>query len=190
MATPVNKKIVALLISFAFIITACNSSSNYAILSFFFDGVPDPNKPKVEVKTNVIDSTGIKKREAILKKAASKYILHGPYAAKLCGDCHNMNQGFSLLKKKHELCYDCHDNYEKIPKFPHGPVLAGLCTECHHPHRSKNKFLLTETGNKLCFKCHLENDITENKFHPSIGKGSCVTCHDPHGSNRRYFLPQ
>ncbi len=187
MATSLNRKIAALLIGLAFLISAC-SSSNYDILSFFFDGVPNPNKQEIEIKNNNLDSSKVKMREDILKSANSKLVFHGPYRAKLCSDCHNVDQGFKLIKKQPKLCYQCHDNFQKEAKFIHGPVAAGYCTKCHHPHRSKNKNLLLETGQKLCFKCHTENDIKADEDHPDIEGENCVDCHDPHGNDEQYFL--
>ncbi|VAX27984.1 hypothetical protein MNBD_IGNAVI01-89 [hydrothermal vent metagenome] len=186
MVTSLNRKITTLLIVLAFLISACSSSS-YDILSFFFDGVPNPNKKEVAADKN-IDSSKVRTREDILKKANPKFVLHGPYRAKLCDDCHNVNQGFKLLKKEPKLCYQCHDNFQKSAKFIHGPVAAGYCTECHHPHRSKNKNLLLKTGQKLCFKCHTESDIKANEDHPDIEGENCVDCHDPHGNDEQYFL--
>jgi len=188
MVTLLNRRNVVFLISIMILVSACSSSSSYSILSFFFDGVPNPNEQKVEIKNNNLDSSKVKTREDILKKANPKFVLHGPYRAKLCSDCHNIDQGFKLIKKQPELCYQCHDNFQKAPKFIHGPVAAGYCTECHHPHRSKNKNLLLETGQKLCFKCHTENDIKANEDHPDIESENCVDCHDPHGNDEQYFL--
>jgi predicted CXXCH cytochrome family protein len=182
-----KKKNAISLFVFLLLFSAC-SSSNYEILSFFFDGVPDPNEQKIETKEVVIDSSGIKKREEILKRATPKFILHGPYSAKLCGDCHNMNQGFKLLQEEPKLCYECHDNFAEEATVLHGPVAAGLCSECHHPHRSKNEFLLTKTGQDLCYKCHDEKSIKENEEHIDIEDENCITCHDPHGSNEKYLL--
>ncbi len=188
METLLNRRNVVFLIIIVLIVSACSSSSSYGILSFFFDGVPDPNKQKVETENIVIDTTKTRTRESILKKANPKYVLHGPYRAKLCNDCHNMKQGFKLLKQEPELCYQCHDDFRKTAKFMHGPVAAGYCTECHHPHRSQNPKLLLEPGQKLCFKCHTENDIKANEEHPDIEGENCVECHDPHGNNEQYFL--
>jgi len=167
--------------------SAC-SSSNYEILSFFFDGVPNPNEQKIETQEVAIDSSGIKRREAILEKATPKFVLHGPYSAKLCNDCHNVNQGFKLIQPEPKLCFKCHGNFEVGANLLHGPVAAGLCSECHHPHRSKNEHLLVEKGDGLCYKCHDKTSIKENKEHNDIEGENCITCHDPHGNNKKYFL--
>ncbi len=188
MRIPLDKKIAVLLIIAAYLISACSGSSSYGTLSFFFDGVPNPNKPKVDTIKIMIDSTGIKKREEILKKANPNYVLHGPYGAKLCENCHNVDQGFSLLRKEPDLCYKCHDNFAKKAKFLHAPVAAGYCTKCHNPHRSKNKFLLLEIGQKLCFTCHNKADVKRDKKHPVLKNENCLKCHNPHGSNNQYFL--
>ena len=188
MTTLLNRKNVVFLISIMLLVSACSSSSNYGILSFFFDGVPNPNKKEVKTNNNIIDSSKVKTREDILRRANPKFVLHGPYRAKLCNDCHNTSQGFKLLKKEPELCYQCHDDFRKTAKFIHGPVAAGYCTECHHPHRSKYKNLLLEPGKKLCLKCHNVSDIKANEDHPNIEDENCIDCHDPHGNDEQYFL--
>lgn len=182
-----KKRSAISLFVFLLLFSAC-SSSNYEILSFFFDGVPGPNEQKVTTIEAVIDSTGTKKRKEQLKKTTPKFLLHGPYSAKLCGDCHNVNQGFKILKEEPYLCYKCHDNFNDTATVLHGPVAAGLCSQCHHPHRSKNKALLLEAGQNLCLKCHELNDIKRNEDHPDIEDENCITCHDPHGNNEEYFL--
>ena len=183
-----NRKNVVLLISIVLLVSACSSSSSYGILSFFFDGVPNPNKEEVKTKDSIEDTSKTRTRESILKKANPEFVLHGPYRAKLCDDCHNMKQGFKLLKKEPELCYQCHDDFRKTEKFIHGPVAAGYCNECHQPHRSINKYLLLEPEQKICLKCHNENDIKTNDDHPDIKNENCINCHNPHGSNEQYFL--
>ncbi len=182
-----KKRIAISLFVFLFLFSAC-SSSNYEILSFFFDGVSDPNEQKIETKEVAVDSSGIKKREEILKKATPKFVFHGPYRAKLCNDCHNVEQGFKLLEKEPKLCYKCHEKFEETATILHGPVAAGFCSECHHPHRSKNEFLLLEAGQDLCYKCHDKADIKEIEKHSDIKDENCITCHDPHGNNKQYFL--
>lgn len=189
MAVFSGKRIAAPALLLVFIISACGTSSNYNVLSFFFDGVPDPNAKNLKSEKVVFDSTGIKKREEILRKATPKFILHGPFGAKMCGDCHNVDQGFALLKKEPDLCFKCHSNFETKVKFPHGPVAAGLCTACHKPHKSVNKFLLVRKEKDLCFFCHSVLGIKQNKKHPEIVEDvNCVSCHNPHGNDKKYFL--
>jgi predicted CXXCH cytochrome family protein len=185
----VQKRVISISLTlFVIIFSACSSSSNYETLSMFFDGVPDPNEQKKENQKVVKDTSNNKRQVESLKPAAPKYFLHGPYGAKLCGDCHNVNNGFTLTKKEPQLCYGCHNTYESSPKFPHGPVDAGYCSTCHHPHRSENKHLLVNTGNSLCEKCHNASENIKSEIHINIINEECISCHDPHGNDKQYFI--
>ena len=183
-----SKLVYISIVGYLIFLLGCSSTTNYSSLSFFFDGISNPNETK-HIKNNSTTYLINRNRSKKVKKNnVIKYFAHGPYGAKLCGDCHNVKQGFTLLKQEPQLCYGCHTRFEKFPKFPHGPVYGGYCSTCHHPHRSKNRSLLLISGNGLCYKCHKESSLFNKEVHLSSREKECIKCHNPHGNNKQYFL--
>ncbi len=180
--------IVLFLFIIAALLTACSSSSSHGILTFFFDGVPDSTNQEFATTDIAGDTLTANGQSKVIKKREPQFILHGPYQAKLCGECHNTDQGFKVTKKEPELCYDCHEIFEETSENLHGPVSGGFCMECHDPHKSKNKGLLVAKERDLCFNCHEETELKANDNHPTIEEEACSTCHDPHGNNEEYLL--
>lgn len=144
------------------------------MLSFFFDGVPNPDEKKAEV--GKIDER---------KAQASIYREHGPYAAKQCGGCHDRGSN-RLVVPKQELCFQCH-TLDIRKKYIHGPLASGGCTVCHQPHGSNYAFLLVAEPKEFCLYCHAKEDVARNPVHSDMDM-QCTMCHDAHGSNERYLL--
>ncbi len=180
-------RFLLVIISLTFLV-ACSEETKYKVLSFFFDGVPNPFKKVKLEKVITVDSSKIKRRQLIVKQSELKMFFHEPFRQRLCGDCHNLKKGNELLSQPPALCFKCHDNFLSEVQFKHGPASAGYCTECHHPHMDKNKFMLKRKGQKLCLYCHQMNDIIKNEVHLEIEDTDCWECHDPHGSNEEFFL--
>jgi predicted CXXCH cytochrome family protein len=161
-------------------IGGCAGDSGYKVLSFFFDGVPDPAEKKAaeagkETGDKTASSSGLKYKASV----------HGPYAAKLCNGCHNRSTN-ALLMPLRELCFKCHEfNMEK--KYVHGPLAAGGCTVCHDPHSSGNRFLLVSASENFCFHCHDKRSVDENAAHKGI-QPDCTSCHSAHMSDMQYLL--
>ncbi len=116
-------------------------------------------------------------------------------AADDCANCHlgNGNEhpkdnviGFSLTTEMPQLCFSCHENFNK--SNIHAPAGEGECLICHSPHASANKSLLLNNQPHLCSQCH--NIGLENKKykHYPVFDGNCQTCHDPHQSDFVHFL--
>lgn len=57
--------------------TGCSLEKNYQLLSFFFDGVPDPRL--VATGSNAV---------RIAKETGGVYYIHEPYAQQQCNQCH------------------------------------------------------------------------------------------------------
>lgn len=171
---------------FVLFFAACSHETGYKVLSFIFDGVPDPNF--IEANTNdsiaIIDSTKI---TDTLKNTKPKLFFHPPYQEKSCENCHDGNNG-QLLESQPTLCYNCHESFEEKNNYTHGPVAGGYCSDCHDPHKAKNDFLLSRTGQNICFLCHNENDIKEGDIHYDIGETECTECHDPHGGDNKLMI--
>lgn len=173
-----NIKFISILIGFVLSIS-CTPQKKYEILSFFFDGVPEPTITDIVETT---DSTTISNsnRVVVSEKAPTEFI-HVPYLEKNCESCHDQERVGQLVEQQPNLCYICHENFNNSFDKLHGPVQAGYCTSCHLPHRSKYSKLLVKAGQNLCFECHDQEIISEGKIHKDIGNASCTSCHDPHG---------
>ena len=63
---------------------SCNAEKRFKILSFFFDGVPNPNNSEVVVATRDTvssDSLALKNKPVVqvTEKAEHHYLVHPPY---------------------------------------------------------------------------------------------------------------
>ena len=162
-----------------FALYGCSAETRYQTLSFFFDGVPQPEERISDPLTGSMTKTG--------PKQAVPFRYHGPYAAKLCWACHQQDGGNKLILPVEKLCLNCHDlNIQK--KHIHGPVAAGGCRICHDPHGSGKAFLLVAEPSTFCFYCHDEAEIKTREVHKSAGSTQCTVCHNPHGSDNNFLL--
>ncbi len=186
-------KLYKILILLVFIVSwiGCIPYNKYKVLSFFFDGVPDPNKIH-KSSTDSLSLTVIKnqKEYSSLYKNVRRvqFNIHPVYREKACNKCHDRNKKSKLLQAQPTLCYSCHDNLKTKYSILHGPVQAGFCTSCHSPHLSKNKKLLIVKEDELCIYCHTFTDIIRNEAHEDIQKTDCLQCHNPHGGDDTYLL--
>jgi len=161
------------------LLCTCNTTKNHKVLSFFFDGVPEPGKAPVEL------GGGARKGSAETPTTASRYREHGPYAAKQCEACH-MKGTSRLILPIEELCLKCHSlNVRK--KYIHGPLASGGCKVCHEPHGSIYPFLLVSEPKEFCLHCHDSNAIAKNDAHKGV-EAQCTECHDAHSSDEEYLL--
>jgi len=158
----------------------CNTTKNYKVLSFFFDGVPDPDKAPAE---QGIGDT--RKGGQIAPTSASRYREHGPYAAKECQGCH-MRATNALILPIEELCFRCH-SIDVRKKYIHGPVASGGCKVCHEAHGSLYPFLLVSEPKEFCHHCHDRNAIARGGKHKDM-ETECTVCHDAHSSEKEYLL--
>ena len=168
---------------------SCTAEKRHRTLTFFFNGVPPlgapPEKKPGPEAPAAAASTAAPKASAFTGSA------HEPARSEAgCGNCHNRDASFALLKPKEALCLTCHA--ERARQFPymHGPAAVGACAECHDPHRSPLPHLLRMPPEKLCFQCH---DRTPPGAKPPrcvrpSDDARCTDCHNPHGGQGRYFL--
>jgi predicted CXXCH cytochrome family protein len=158
-------------------LAGCEARTRYRVLSFFFDGVPDPDK--------VAALAAAAGKDAGEKKARPIYRSHGPYEAKMCEACHQRGTN-TLSLPMEELCFKCH-TLDIRKKYLHGPVAVGGCRVCHEPHGSGRLFLLVSEPQKFCFHCHDEKMVSGNEAHKGVD-APCTTCHDAHSSENRFLL--
>lgn len=177
--TRVGVGLVAAAAGLAALWTGCTvTESNYKVLSYFFDGVPDPNAPALPA--------GVALGEQDLRRSPT-YIAHKPYAEDNCAECHKSR--FRLTMNDSAICMKCHA--EEVSKHPrmHGPVAAGACLWCHSPHESAHAYLMRDRDRPVCMQCHSQEMLTTQRVpeHADEARG-CLECHYGHGGPGAMFL--
>ena len=190
------KPLLLIVLTVFLILDGCDEEERYKILSFFFDGVPVP--PSLVAKSSTdTDSTYVaeqsvqeRTRPAIRTTRNEKTLyLHKPYKSRQCGACHQTQGGQKLVTRLDKLCQRCHEQFENLPAFVHGPVAVGQCIACHNPHSSENAYLLLRKGDSVCLYCHDQIDMDILSEHSTKGSKECVDCHSPHFSDtNRFFI--
>jgi len=178
-----------LLSIFLIYVSGCSPAKNYKALSFFFDGVPNPEQIKAVQKADSIsrqDSASV--AQSIGLSAPPPMIYHPPYQEKECATCHDQTSMGKLTEPQPALCYECHEDFSKKYKVLHGPVDGGQCTECHSPHMAENKNLLTRSDQAICLYCHESEDVKKIESHDDIKNLNCIECHNPHGGDDKTLL--
>lgn len=166
---------ILFLITILIAASSCSENKRYAVLSFFFDGVPRPGDR----------SDIMRKGRKKAPKAGKKFYQHGPYAAKLCTGCHESGSNV-LIMPKEELCIHCHVLPADVNKL-HGPLAAGGCTVCHDPHGTANPAFLLSDAEQFCLFCHSREDVMKSAVHRDVD-ATCISCHDAHGGNNDFLL--
>ncbi|MEN8118801.1 MAG: cytochrome c3 family protein [Bacteroidota bacterium] len=165
---------------------ACSPQKSYKVLSFLFDGVPEPSPDKlVELNDTVYQTDSV----VIASNRISQPLMfyHSPYKKKECTICHDRNSMDKTVEPQPKLCYKCHDNYNDKFEFIHGPVGGGYCTSCHNAHKSKSDHLLLRSSQQLCIHCHDSILVFKNRYHLNNDISNCIECHNPHGGENRYM---
>lgn len=161
----------------------CSAQTRYKVMSFFFDGVPDPNAP---VNPEVALASG---------DIAAMGSVHPPFAQDQCSACHGDPSSTRLDRDSGGICLSCHSGIDAQYPFMHGPVVAQSCLWCHNPHFSKTTFLLRLAPPNLCMQCHSEGQLTLRRpsgallrpEHMDLTR-NCLECHHGHGSAKPGLL--
>lgn len=172
-----------------FWLSGCSSKQKHDVLSFIFDGVPDPNEVEIVIQDDTqkqIDSIADPATPAEIIKP--QLFIHKPYLERACNDCHDQNNMGRLQNNMPGLCYNCHEDLENKYEVLHGPVGGGYCNACHNAHSSKYEKLLLSSGQELCVECHDKEDVFKNKIHDGFIDNDCMECHNPHGGDNRFVL--
>jgi predicted CXXCH cytochrome family protein len=160
--------------------TGCSPATRTRVLSAIFDGVPQPRAAAAE-------PAGPQARPG--DQAPSPLVPrrdHGPYAAHLCGACHESAATNALILPPERLCVRCHELGLK-GAYVHGPIASGGCLVCHDPHSSRYRALLVSESEGFCLHCHDRRAVAAVAGHERIETG-CTDCHDAHSSDRKYLL--
>jgi predicted CXXCH cytochrome family protein len=155
--------------------------SNYKTLSFFFDGVPDPDAPVMASA----DSARTTSDNGLVQ--AVKLYRHKPYADGKCEECHTADKK-QLLSLKEDLCIKCHQPAVNQYAVMHGPVAVGQCLWCHEPHESDSPRLLKTTAPDLCLQCHDQNLLPASIPAHLSDAANCLDCHVGHGGTKPSLL--
>jgi predicted CXXCH cytochrome family protein len=172
-------------------LTGCSSENRYRTLSFFFDGVRNPNAPPDAARAG---GTGAGD-EFAPNAAVQKVYVHKPYAdgmvdSKKCAVCHEgaSNEFESFKAITSDVCLKCHK--DKLTQYPvmHGPVTAVECTLCHAAHESTIPGMLNYAPPKVCVQCH-DRDLLSPKPPEHLALDSkCLSCHVGHGGPAHKLL--
>jgi hypothetical protein len=91
---------IAIVAILSMLAVGCSVRKNYKTLSFFFDGVPDPNAPVKASSASANAAAGPNDQTAPMK-----LYRHKPYAEGKCDQCHATDKKH-LVTVKAELCGD------------------------------------------------------------------------------------
>ena len=95
----------------------CSPRKRYQVLSFFFDGVPNPDAPR--------GPAGAARRSA---RGNQTLYVHKPFAEEKCNSCHlNSEDIFTRANIRPNACLDCHAAVQTEHAQMHGPVVNTLC---------------------------------------------------------------
>ena len=158
---------------------SCGVEARHRTRTKLFDGVPPLEAKKPAGSPSLAPAD----RDSAPAVALHE---HGPYAAKLCGACHDASAANATVVPEEQLCRQCHEP-ESGWKYEHGPHASGACLTCHDPHRSREPGLLVASGDAVCLRCHERGSFSPTEAHADPGPG-CTTCHGAHGSDSKYLL--
>ena len=164
----------------------CAPQERYHTLTFFFDGVPDPNAPPKPKR-------GLGGAHMTMMGQATTMVSmttrHKPWENKQCASCHPMDWGASNGQMAYpivDLCVKCHPKIPQAYPKMHGPVAVKASDWCHNPHEAEQPHLLKYPPRKLCGQCHEE--LSHSTKEHVDGVTSCLDCHGGHGGPKRFFL--
>ena len=129
-ATTESFKIWFILLLAIFAISSCAPERQYRVLSFFFDGVPDPNRNTIQAS----DSTLADSNAVVGREVKPEYFTHKPYEEEKCKSCHEEGFSNALIKAMPELCYSCNEHLKAQYEINQGCVEAGACLLDHDKH--------------------------------------------------------
>jgi predicted CXXCH cytochrome family protein len=186
---------IAALLSLLPLLSGCDDSRRYKVLSYFFDGVPLPESERaaLQEQAHLSDPNSV---DVVLLQGQPIEIwyTHEPY--KSCDvKCHGVRTGgysgsVRMAVEPPQLCLQCHENMDYSMSRPglsvHGPVAVGECLMCHSPHKSKYKHVLKQSVPDLCYQCHVASRIELIKGHSQAK--DCLKCHYGHTSPEKFLL--
>lgn len=181
-----NRKKNKVFLLIGLLVVSCSPKISHNVLSFFFDGLPDPIVSSDITPIDTLNNNDTQTKISTLGiPSRPSLFFHYPYQEKECMSCHDENSIGNLTMPEPDLCYMCHEDFNNEFKFLHGPVSAGYCTLCHEPHMSETEKLLVKPGQDLCIFCHNSKNILNNEPPTETEDSDCINCHNPHGGNEK-----
>jgi predicted CXXCH cytochrome family protein len=172
----------------ALLVAACSPATRYRVLSFLFDGVPEPGKPPT-VGYGPMVTPGPGESTVMPERPPPRPVFaHAPFRENRCTACHNMNTGQLTEEVRDGLCLECHASVVEDLPYLHGPLAVNDCVSCHHYHASPYPKLLLDEINAVCARCHAPQDLSAEPHDVTIEGQACIVCHDPHGGADRFFM--
>lgn len=157
--------------------SGCSVEKYYSTLSFFFDGVPNPEALAKAKAAGTLQNI----------RQSPTYSVHKPFVDEACAECHTAS--FQLTGQDSSVCLKCHaDRTTEYPRM-HGPVAAVACLWCHAPHESAEAHLLKRPARQVCSQCHEQSMLSAQRVpaHADPAR-SCLDCHGAHGGTQPFFL--
>jgi len=183
------RKILIIAVTLSTLVVSCSVEKNRGLLSFFFDGVPQPDSISAIIdESDQLVGTAGEPGDSTQARVIPVYNLHYPYEEKECMSCHDENSPGEMVLTEPDLCYMCHDDFSNLYEALHAAIELGFCTSCHNAHQSRNDYLLNITGQPLCTSCHDLDQVKQNEMHSDIGDTECTLCHNPHGGTDKYLM--
>jgi predicted CXXCH cytochrome family protein len=154
----------------------------YKILSFFFDGVPEP--------TETVAGGGVVRK--IPGGQPMVIFAHKPFAEEKCDSCHSggMNALYRQVPESvsSNVCLRCHQEVTSKYAVMHGPVATVECLWCHAPHEANYRWLLRQPAPDVCLQCHTPELLSANPPEHTMPKSDCLACHSGHGGEQHGLL--
>jgi predicted CXXCH cytochrome family protein len=177
---------VLLVVASSMLWPGCTSDpqQRYRVLSFFFDGVPDPSL-QATVDGGVV-------RGRLPGGEPMVVFSHKPFAEDKCDSCHTggVNALFRQVPEavSNNVCLRCHQDTPSQYPVMHGPVATVECLWCHAPHEANHKWLLREPAPDICLQCHTPELLSPNPPEHMMPRSDCLECHFGHGADQHGLL--
>jgi predicted CXXCH cytochrome family protein len=183
--SPVLRVLLAIaLVGCASLWPGCSAQKRYSVLNLFFDGVPDPNRPKLRAGEVMVGTEA--------NGAPIIVYTHKPFAEEKCNACHTGGPEAvfrpDVSSVPSTVCIKCHDRVPYEYPVMHGPVATVECLWCHAPHDSAVKHLLKEHSPTICLQCHSREQLPVQPPEHQLAASSCLDCHVAHGATQHGLL--
>jgi predicted CXXCH cytochrome family protein len=161
---------------------ACSAGTRHRVLSFFFDGVPEPGATAAPEPTMArLMTTPGPGEDSALEREIHWTSVHEPYAQGACEACHRGEITEAVVALNDVQCLRCHSSEVRSETWDHAPAALGLCSLCHVAHVSMHPALQSQAQPALCITCHADPTLmTTVEAHRGLGEQRCTACHDPH----------